>query len=142
MELLSLSEGKLMVLLRVINDSDEINHYLKNNNQKNIGIFVKLKSSLHEMGELKSVQELRIENFREEDLSGNVFVNPPASSSSPYPGGFNPWNSIVTEDTSPHVTSECQNPDTAMDPRCQSGPSARNQCDPKEGRSSKDYGAD
>ena len=23
-------------------------------------------------------------------ISGNVFVNPPASSSAPYPGGFNP----------------------------------------------------
>ena len=39
-------------------------------------------------------------------ISGNVFANPPASSSSPYPGGFNPWISNVTEDTSPHVTSE------------------------------------
>ena len=66
-----------------------------------------------------------------------VFVNPPASSSSPYPGGFNPWISNVTEDTSPHVTSERQNPDTTLDPRCQSGPSARNSFDPKEGRSSK-----
>ena len=28
---------------------------------------------------------------------GNVFVNPKASSSSPYPGGFNPWISNVTE---------------------------------------------
>ena len=73
---------------------------------------------------------------------GNVFVNPPASSSSPYPGGFNPWISNVTEDTSPHVTSERQNPDTALDPRCQSGPSARNSFDPREGRCSKDYGAD
>ena len=50
--------------------------------------------------------------------SGNVFANPPASSSSPYPGGFNPWISNVTEDTSPHVTSESQNPDTTLDPRC------------------------
>ena len=52
-------------------------------------------------------------------ISGNVFVNPPASSSSPYPGGLNPWISNVTEDTSPHVTSERRNPDTALDPRCQ-----------------------
>ena len=42
------------------------------------------------------------------DISGNVFVNPPASSSSPYPQGINPWISNVTEDTSPHVTSERQ----------------------------------
>ena len=75
-------------------------------------------------------------------ISGNIFVNPPPSSSSPYLGGFNPWISDVTEDTSPHVTSERQNPDTALDPRCQSGPSARNSFDPKEGRFSKDYGAD
>ena len=46
-------------------------------------------------------------------VSGNVFVNPPASSSSPFPGGFNPWIPNVTEDTSPHVTIERQNPDTA-----------------------------
>ena len=75
-------------------------------------------------------------------ISGNVFANPPASSSSLYPGGFNPWISKVTEDTSPHVTSERQNPDTALDPRCQSGPSARNSFDTEEGRFSKDYGAD
>ena len=74
--------------------------------------------------------------------SGNVFVNPRASSSSPYPGGFNPWIPNVTEDTSPHVTSERQTPDTTLDPRCQSGPSARNSFDPNEGRFSKDYGAD
>ena len=75
-------------------------------------------------------------------LSGNVFVNPPASSSSPYPGGFNPWISTVTEDTSSHVTSERQSPDTTLDPRCQSGPSAGYSFDPKEGRCSKDYGAE
>ena len=55
---------------------------------------------------------------------------PPASSSSPYPGGFNPWIPNVTEHISPHVTKERQIPDTALDPRCQSG------------RFSKDDGAD
>ena len=77
-------------------------------------------------------------------MSANVFENPPASSSSPYPPGqgFNPWISNVTEHTSPHVTSERQTPDTALDPRCQSGPSARNSFDPSEGRFSKDFGAD
>ena len=35
-------------------------------------------------------------------ISGNVFANPPASSSSPYPRGFNPWISNVTEG---HVTA-------------------------------------
>ena len=50
-------------------------------------------------------------------LSGNDCVNPLASSSSPYLGGFNPWISNVTEDTSPYVTSERQNPDTTLDPR-------------------------
>ena len=73
-------------------------------------------------------------------ISGNVFVNPPASSSSPYPGGFNPWIPNVTEHISPHVTSERQTP--AQDQRCQSGPSARNSVVLSEGRSSKNYRAD
>ena len=74
-------------------------------------------------------------------ISGNVFANPPgSSSSSPNPGGVNPWISNVTEHTSPHVTSERQTP--VQDPRCQSGPSARNSFDPNEGDSSKNYGAD
>ena len=65
-------------------------------------------------------------------ISGNVFANPTASSSAPYPQGFNPWISNVSEYTSPHVMSERQTPDTALDPRCQSGPSARNSFDPSE----------
>ena len=75
-------------------------------------------------------------------ISGNVFANPQASSSSHCPGGFNPLISNETEDTPPHVTSERQIPDTTLSPRFQSGPSAGNSFDPKEGRSSKDYGAD
>ena len=74
--------------------------------------------------------------------SGNVFVNPPVSSSSPYPPGqgFNPWISNVMERISSHVMSESQTP--VQDQRCQSGPSARNSFDPSEGRFSKDDGAD
>ena len=68
-------------------------------------------------------------------ISGDVFVNPPASSSSPCPQGFNPWISNVSEHTSPHVTDERQIPDTVLTPRFQTGPSAGNSFDPKEGRS-------
>ena len=73
--------------------------------------------------------------------SGNVFVTPTASSSALYPQGFNPWISNVSEHTSTHVMSERQTPDTALDPRCESGPSARNSFDSSEGRFSKNYGA-
>ena len=48
----------------------------------------------------------------------------------------------MSEHTSPHVMSERQTPDTALDPRCQSGPSARNSVVPSGGDSSKIYGAD
>ena len=75
-------------------------------------------------------------------ISRNVFVNPDASSSAPYPGGFNLWISNVTEDTSPHVTSERQTPDATLESRCQSGPSAGNSFVPSEGRFSKNYGTD
>ena len=82
------------------------------------------------------------ENWDTHGKSGNVFVNATASSSAPYPQGFNPWISNVSEHTSPHVMSESQTPNTTLDPRCQSGPSARYSFDPSEGRFSKNYGAD
>ena len=72
--------------------------------------------------------------------SGNVFANPTASSSAPYPQEFNPWISNVSEHTSPHVMSESQTP--VQDQRCQSRPSARNSVIPGEGDFSKNYGAD
>ena len=65
-------------------------------------------------------------------ISGNVFANPTASSSAPYPQGSNPWVSNVSEHTSPHVMSESQTP--IQDQRCQSRPSARNSVVPGEGR--------
>ena len=36
--------------------------------------------------------------WNSQGISGNVIANPRASSSSPYPGEFNPWISNVTED--------------------------------------------
>ena len=63
-------------------------------------------------------------------ISGNVFANPTASSSAPYPQELNPWSSDISEHTSPHVTSESQTP--VQDQRCQSGPSARNSVIPCE----------
>ena len=73
-------------------------------------------------------------------ISGNVFANPAASSSEPYPQESNPWVSNVSEHTSPHVVSESQTP--VQDQRCQSGPSARNSVVPSEEIFSKNYGAD
>ena len=68
-------------------------------------------------------------------ISGNVFANPTASSSAPFPQESNPWVSNVSEHTSPHVMSESQTP--AQDQRGQSGPSVRNSVVPSEGRFSK-----
>ena len=57
-------------------------------------------------------------------IGKRFLANPAASSSAPFPQESNPRVSNVSEDTSPHVMSERQTP--ALDPRCQSGPSARN----------------
>ena len=82
-------------------------------------------------------------------ISGNVFANPSASSSSPYPRGFNPLISDVTEDTllltntgRPVTCGEHQIPDTVLTPRFQPGPSAGNSFDPKEERFLNSSGAD
>ena len=75
-------------------------------------------------------------------ISGNVFANPAASSSAPYPQELNQWSSSTEEPLhSPHaVKSENQTP--VQDQRCQSGPSAKNSVIPSEGDSPKNYGAD
>ena len=86
--------------------------------------------------------------WNSQGISGNVFANPRVSSSSPYPGGLNPWISNVTEDT-PVVTSterpvtcgERQIPGTVLTPRFQPGPSAGNSCDPEDGRLLNNYGS-
>ena len=63
-------------------------------------------------------------------ISGNVFAHPTESSSAPYPQELNPWSSISSEHTPPHVMSENQTP--VQDQRCQSGPSARSSVVPGE----------
>ena len=71
-------------------------------------------------------------------IPGNVFANPTASSSAPYPLESNPWSSNVSEHTPPHVMSESRTP--VQDQRCQSGLSARNSLIPGEGGFSENFG--
>ena len=68
-------------------------------------------------------------------ISGNVFVDPVASSSAPYHQELNPWSSGRAEQTSPHVMSESQTQFKIRDA------SAKNSFIPSEGHSSKIYGA-
>ena len=62
--------------------------------------------------------------------TGNVVENPTASSSAPFPQQSNPWFFDMSEHTSSYVMIESQTPNTALDPRWESGPSARNSFDP------------
>ena len=72
-------------------------------------------------------------------FSGNVFANPAASSSAPYPQELNPWSSNLSENIQSSHAAKSEDQTPAQDQRCQS---ARNSFDQKEGRFSKDYGAD
>ena len=71
---------------------------------------------------------------------GNVFADPVASSSAPYPQELNPWSSGISEPI--HSSTVEKSERQAQDQRCQSGPSAKNSVIPSEGDSSKNYGAD
>ena len=75
-------------------------------------------------------------------ISGNVFANPAASSSAPFPQELNPCGSHMSEPirSSPAVKNENQTP--GQDQRCQSGPSAKISVITSEGDSSNNYGAD
>ena len=75
-------------------------------------------------------------------ISGNVFANPAAPSSAPYPQELNPWSSRISEPihSSQAVKNENQTP--IQDQRCQSGLSAKNSFILSEGDLSKDSVAD
>ena len=75
-------------------------------------------------------------------ISGNVFADPVASSTAPYPQELNPWSSHISEPTHSSTAGKKENQTPVQDQRCQSRPSAKNSVIPSEGRSSKNYGAD
>ena len=75
-------------------------------------------------------------------LFGNVFANPDASSSAPYPQELHQWNSSIEEPLHSSTVEESERQKQDQDLRCQSGPSAKDSVILSGGDSSKNYGAD
>ena len=75
-------------------------------------------------------------------ISGNVFANPDASLSAPYPQELHQWNSSRGEPLHSSTVEKNERQKQDQDLRCQSGPSAKNSVIFSGGDSSKNYGAD
>ena len=75
-------------------------------------------------------------------ISGNVFANPDASSSAPYPQELHQWNSSIEEPLHSSTVEKSERQERNQDLRCQSGPSAKDSVIFSGGDSSKNYGAD
>ena len=75
-------------------------------------------------------------------ISGNVFVNPDASSSAPYPQELHQWSSSIEEPLHSSTVEKSERRTQDQDQRCQSGPSAKKSVIFSGGDSSKNYGAD
>ena len=76
-------------------------------------------------------------------ISGNVFANPQASSSAPYPQELNsPWKKTIEEPIHMSTAEKSDRPERDQDLRCQSGPSAKVSVIFSGGDYSKNYGAD
>ena len=58
-------------------------------------------------------------------ISGNVFANPDASSSAPYPQELHQWNSSLEEPLHSSTVEKSERQEQNQDLRCQSGPSAK-----------------
>ena len=58
-------------------------------------------------------------------ISGNVFANPDASSSAPYPQELHQWNSSIEEPLQSSTVEKSERQEQDQDLRCQSGPSAK-----------------
>ena len=74
--------------------------------------------------------------------SGNVFADPHASSSAPYPQELHQWNSSIEEPLHMSTAEKSDRPERNQDLRCQSGPSAKDSVIFSGGDYSKNYGAD
>ena len=68
MELLILSEEKLIILLQVMNNSDEINYFFKNNYQNKIGIETCIRN-MRDTGELQKSNVLKVEELSRRKLT-------------------------------------------------------------------------
>ena len=75
-------------------------------------------------------------------ISGNVFANPDASSSAPYPQVLNPWSSSTEEPLLSFTVEKSERRTQDQDQRCQSGQSAKHSVIFSGGDSSKNFGAD
>ena len=75
-------------------------------------------------------------------ISGNVFADPLASSSAPYPQELHQWNSSIEEPLHSSTMEKSERPEQNQDLRCQSGPSAKDSVILSGGDSLKNYGAD
>ena len=75
-------------------------------------------------------------------ISGNVFVDPVASSSALYPQELHPWSSGISEPIHSSTAEKSEKPEQNQDLRCQSGPSAKDSVIFSGGDSLKNYGAD
>ena len=75
-------------------------------------------------------------------FSGNVFVNPDASSSALYPQELKQWSASIEEPIHTSTAEKSERPEQNRDLRCQSGPSAKDSVIFSGGDSSKNYGAD
>ena len=74
-------------------------------------------------------------------MSGNVFANPHASSSAPYPQELNPWETTIEEPLHMSTAEKSDRPERNQDLRCQSGPSAKDSVIFNGGDYPKNYGA-
>ena len=75
-------------------------------------------------------------------ISGNVFANPDASSSAPYPQELNPWGTTIEEPLQMSTVEKSERQEQDKDLICQSGPSAKDSVILSGRDSSKNYGAD
>ena len=79
---------------------------------------------------------------RTQGISGNVFADPHASSSAPYPQELHQWNSSIEEPLHPSAVEKSERPERDPDLRCQSGPSAKESVILSGRDFSKNYAAD